>query len=619
MQFGMPPVRPAPEQINTITDETLELWQRSSALVSIGRSEQLPSGLAWSVANATAIAPEVPAVAVELDPITPTVPELNADDISNLQDSLSQLQELDLSAIATATLPSETEPALPTAATTIDTAIVNPDASEQATSGSELDTVIIDLTELSQLQDAVANISLPELPDLATVAPPAAASTAAPKERATKAVPEATIRVSVEQLRQINNAFGTLILDRNAIQMRLDQFEAFMHLLRQRMNELEGFNLGLRRWYDQASIESLAATGSATNLATDSALKPDRPNQESDFDALEMDQYSELHLLAQAQMETIVKLQEVIDDVNLTHQEIQQANNSLNLTSRSLQKQITRTQMRPFESIVGRFPRVMRDYAIKYGKPVQLKIEGESTLFERYALDIITDPINHLLRNAFDHGIESPEIRQAQGKPAEGTITIRALQRGNQAIVTMSDDGGGINLEKIREKVRQHGIPEAQIQALSEQRLLDMIFDAGFSTADKVTELSGRGVGMDVVKSNLKKVDGDITVATELGKGTTFTISIPLSLSIFRVMLLDSSGFTFAIPADGVKEILPLANVKVTANATGQSLTWQDREIPLRNPEQYWQFSAGTKLTEMAGNPMINHPLVVIGGFILRE
>jgi two-component system, chemotaxis family, sensor histidine kinase and response regulator PixL len=319
-----------------------------------------------------------------------------------------------------------------------------------------------------------------------------------------------------------------------------------------------------------------------------------------------------LHLLAQEQMETIVKLQEVIDDINLTYQEMQQASNGLNLTSRSLQTRITRTQMRPFEDIVGRLPRVIRDYAMKYAKPVQLKIEGEHTLFERYALDVLTDPINHLLRNAFDHGIESAEVRQAAGKPSEGTITIRASQRGNRAIVTMRDDGGGINLDKIRQKIRQHGIPEAQIQEFSEPKLLDMIFDAGFSTADKVTELSGRGVGMDVVKSNLKKVQGDIVVTTELGKGTTFTIGIPLSLSIFRVMLLESNGFTFGVPLDVVKEILPAT--AIVSGDDANSMIWQDKTIPLHNPETHWQFTPGTKLNELSGNPLINHPLVVVMG-----
>jgi two-component system, chemotaxis family, sensor histidine kinase and response regulator PixL len=578
------------EQISNIADEALELWQRSSALVALSRLEQLPLGLEWSVAATVAATPTP-----EIPTTPPILPEINADDLSSLMASLNALDGLNPIA-----------PAMPVVETVVEPLVET--VVEPIVAPAPVSPLTLDLSDLAQLQDAIANLNLLELPTPAVVAPaPTATPTATPIPTATsletskpKAAPEATIRVPVEQLRQINTLFGTLILDRNAINLRLGQFQELMTLMRQRMNDLEGFNLELRRWYDKASMEGLVPDSAGPgNAAIDSG-----------FDALEMDQYSELHLLAQEQMETIVKIQEVINDINLTYQDVQQANNNLNLTSRSLQTRITRTQMRPFEDIVGRFPRVMRDYAAKYGKPVKLQIEGENTLFERYALDILNDPINHLLRNAFDHGIESPEDRAAMGKPSEGTITIRAAQRGNRAIVTMIDDGGGINLDKIRQKIRQYGIPEAQIQELSEAKLLDMIFDAGFSTADKVTELSGRGVGMDVVKSNLKKVQGDVTVSTKLGQGTTFTIGIPLSLSIFRVMLLESNGFAFAVPLDVVKEILPFA----AKDAIGDSMIWQDKSIPLHNPEQHWQFAPGARLHDLSGNPMINHPLVVVIG-----
>jgi two-component system, chemotaxis family, sensor histidine kinase and response regulator PixL len=585
------------DRIGNIADEALELWQRSSALVALSRLEQLPSGLEWSVASGSS--PDISLV--EAAPVGDDRPEaiampaINTDDLSSLMASLNALDGLN---------PIVIEPIAETPVAT----------TEAIATVEEIAPLNFDLSDLAQLQDAIANLTLidPTTPnEIATpvaIPTPAAVSAPAPERQKPKAAPEATIRVPVEQLRQINTLFSTLILDRNGVNLRLEQFEELLTLLRQRMNHLEGFNLELRRWYDKASMEDLVSpNGSSANPA----LTTNVAQLDSGFDALEMDQYSELHLLAQEQMETIVKLQEVISDINLTHQDMQQANNSLNLTSRNLQTRITRTQMRPFEDIVGRFPRVMRDYAIKYGKQVNLKIEGEHTLFERYALDVLTDPINHLLRNAFDHGIESAEIRQAAGKSNEGTITIRASQRGNRAIVTMSDDGGGINLDKIRQKVRQYGIPEAQIREFSEAKLLDMIFDAGFSTADKVTELSGRGVGMDVVKSNLKKVQGDITVATELGKGTTFTIGIPLSLSIFRVMLLESNGFTFAVSLDVVKEILPQAAIAPTSDGT---ITWQGQDIPLHNPESHWQFAPGTKLNELSGNPMINHPLVIVIG-----
>jgi two-component system, chemotaxis family, sensor histidine kinase and response regulator PixL len=583
------------DRIANIADEALELWQRSSALVALSRLEQLPSGLEWSVA-------EVPTPQV-VEPIA--APDLNAADLSNLMASLNALDGL--GAIAFPDMPS-VEPSVES----IVAPIVEPSIDTTATAAIALPT--IDLNDLADLQSAIANLSFPDLSALAIPEPaPVAANVVAPAPAAApkaKAAPEATIRVPVEQLRQINTLFGTLILDRNGVNLRLGQFQELMTLLRQRMNDLEGFNLELRRWYDKASMEGLVPANQPSSSTTPATIDP--AQLDSGFDALEMDQYSELHLMAQSQMETIVKLQEVINDINLTYQDMQQASNNLNLTSRSLQTRITRTQMRPFEDIVGRFPRVMRDYALKYGKPVNLKIEGEQTLFERYALDILADPINHLLRNAFDHGIETPEVREAAGKPREGTITIQASQRGNRAIVTMRDDGGGINLDKIRQKIRQHGIPEAQIQELSEPKLLDMIFDAGFSTAEKVTELSGRGVGMDVVKSNLRKVQGDITVSTEFGQGTTFTIGIPLSLSIFRVMLLESNGFTFAVPLNAVQEILPFAAIAVTDSPDGATITWQDQTIPLHNPEQHWQFAPGAKLHELAGNPMINHPLIVV-------
>jgi two-component system, chemotaxis family, sensor histidine kinase and response regulator PixL len=575
------------DRIANIADEALELWQRSSALVALSRLEQLPSGLEWSVA-------EVPTPQV-VEPIA--APDLTAVDLSSLMASLNALDGV--SPIAFPDMPTVESVVAP---------IVNP----TVTAAIELPS--IDLNDLADLQSAIANLSLPDLSAMTIPEPVAAARipvAPAPTPPKAKAAPEATIRVPVEQLRQINTLFGTLILDRNGVNLRLGQFQELMVLLRSRMNDLEGFNLELRRWYDKASMEGLVPANPPTN-ANAAPITIDPAQLDAGFDALEMDQYSELHLMAQSQMETIVKLQEVINDINLTYQDMQQASNNLNLTSRSLQTRITRTQMRPFEDIVGRFPRVMRDYALKYGKPVNLKIEGEQTLFERYALDILTDPINHLLRNAFDHGIETPEVRAAAGKPREGTITIQASQRGNRAIVTMRDDGGGINLDKIRQKIRQHGIPEAQIQGLAEPQLLDMIFDAGFSTAEKVTELSGRGVGMDVVKSNLRKVQGDITVSTEFGRGTTFTIGIPLSLSIFRVMLLESNGFTFAVPLNAVQEILPFAAIAVTDSVAGATITWQDQTIPLHNPEQHWQFAPGTKLHELAGNPMINHPLIVV-------
>jgi two-component system, chemotaxis family, sensor histidine kinase and response regulator PixL len=599
-------------EIFAFADAATSLWWQSHALVSLGRMEQLPSQLNWTAAAPITETMETPidlgfsledlnslqANLAALIPAvieTPANPEFSLEDLNSLQANLAAL-----------TIPEPMN--LPVA----------PPVDELAVPG-------FNPQDLADLQATIAQLDLPEIPEVVesaipvvtlpkvalTVAPkvaPTVAPTVAPKVAPKVEVPvlaktrstkNATVRVPLEQFRQINTLFSSLILERNTIDLRVGQSQALMGLLRDRMQSLEGFNQELRQWYDRASLEGLVTPGQGAD---------------SGFDALEMDSYSNLHLMAQAQMETIVKLQEVIADLELTTQEMQQANSSLNYTSRSLQTRITRAQMRPFADLVGKFPRVVRDLSVKYGKQVNLRIEGESTLFERVALDALNDPLNHLLRNAFDHGIESPAARTAEGKPVEGTITLRAMQRGNKAIVTIQDDGKGINFEKIRDRVRQHGIPENRVLAMTDKELVDLIFEAGFSTASQVTELSGRGVGMDVVRSNLKEIQGDIQVETTPGQGSKFIISIPLTLSILRVMVLEAHGLVFAVPIEMVKELTAFPE-NSTPQVAGETLVaWQNRMISLAMPQQYWRFRSAAKSMEMEGVPVIEHPLLLVVG-----
>jgi two-component system, chemotaxis family, sensor histidine kinase and response regulator PixL len=586
------------QEFAAFTDLAISLWWQSHALASIGRVEQLPTQISWTVS--------APAAATAA-----AIPDINLDDLNSLQANLAALTLPD---------PTPTPPAIPdidlasiaaAISNTLETIAPIPVTEEPDSTEAPTDT--IDLTELAKLQATISQIELPDIPavePLPVPVEPVAAIAAPPKVELPKLeVPQlnktrsgknSSVRVSLEQFRQINNLFSSLILERNSVNLRLEQLQTLMSLLQERMQTLNSFNQGLRQWYDKASIEGIV--GSEENTNSDG------------FDTLEMDSYSQLHLLAQEQMETLVKLQEVIADLDLTTQEMQQANTSLNYTSRSLQTRITRAQMRPFADIVGRFPRVVRDLSVKYGKQVNLKIEGESTLFERVALDVLTDPLNHLLRNSFDHGIEDPATRIAQGKPAEGTITLRAMQRGNKAIVTIQDDGKGISFDKIRAKVRQHGIPEDRVMSMTRKELLDLIFEAGFSTAEKVTELSGRGVGMDVVKSNLKEVQGDIQVETDPGKGSKFTISIPLTLSILRVMLLETNGLVFALPIELVKELTTCQTDKIQTTAGQSTMQWQGQTIPIAMADQYWQFQSSAKLMEMDGTPVIDYPLLIVVG-----
>jgi two-component system, chemotaxis family, sensor histidine kinase and response regulator PixL len=596
---------PDPE-LAAFTDLAISLWWQSHALASIGRVEQLPNQISWTVTAPAAIGEA---------PTAPPITDISLDDLNSLQANLAALTLPD----PTSAPPTPEIPTLDIDLANIAAAITNtletiaPASVTEEADSTEPPTDTIDLTELAKLQATISQIELPDIPAIEptpVAVEPAPTIAAPPKVELPKLeVPQlsktrsgknSSVRVSLEQFRQINNLFSSLILERNSVNLRLEQLQDLMTLLQERMRTLDGFNQGLRQWYDKASIEGIV--GSEDNTNSDG------------FDTLEMDSYSQLHLLAQEQMETLVKLQEVIADLDLTTQEMQQANTSLNYTSRSLQTRITRAQMRPFADIVGRFPRVVRDLSVKYGKQVNLNISGESTLFERVALDVLTDPLNHLLRNSFDHGIEDPATRLAQGKPAEGTITLRAMQRGNKAIVTIQDDGKGISFDKIREKVRQHGIPEDRVMSMTRKELLDLIFEAGFSTADKVTELSGRGVGMDVVKSNLKEVQGDIQVETEPGKGSKFTISIPLTLSILRVMLLETNGLVFALPIELVKELTLFQADKLQTQAGQSTIQWQGQTIPIAMADQYWQFQSSAKLMEMDGTPVIDHPLLIVVG-----
>lgn len=481
-----------------------------------------------------------------------------------------------------------------------------------------------DSVELADLQqafevtsDLVESTAAPEVEEKTADLPLTLESAAQILEQATqpaaapvKPLSGKTVRVPVEQLEQFNTLFGKLILERNTVNLRFEQLQAYTQLIRQRIRQLEASNTQLQQWYDRASMEGIVPAEEAVPAQPEQLAEP----RSGQFDALEMDQYTDLHLIAQEQIETIVQLQEVGSDINLTLQDMGQAVRDINQTTRSLQTNVTRTQMVPFNAIVKRFPRVIRDLSVQFNKPVKLVMEGDATLIDRAVVESLGDALNHLLRNAFDHGIGSQERRLAIGKAPEGTITIKARNRGAQTVITLSDDGAGIRLDKVRHRLQEMGIPEREVSQLSEADLLDCIFEPGFSTAEQVTELSGRGVGMDVVRTNLRDIRGEIQVDTERSVGTTFTITVPYTLSILRVMLLEHSGLIFAVPSDSIRELLRLQADQIQSLETSHTFTWQDQTIPIINLAQHWAFNQTRKFSEMPGTPVINQPTLLVVG-----
>ncbi len=233
------------------------------------------------------------------------------------------------------------------------------------------------------------------------------------------------------------------------------------------------------------------------------------------------------------------------------------ATQKLNHITTKLQENVMKTRMQPIGTVWSRFPRVVRDVSHELGKQVRLQMEGTETELDRTIIEAIKDPMTHLVRNAVDHGMELPAVRVARGKPAEATLRLRAFHEGGQVIIEITDDGAGIDREKVLRKAIQKGLlGEEQAARLTERELFQLLFAPGFSTAAQVTNLSGRGVGMDVVKRNIEKIGGTVDVRSEPGLGTTIRLKIPLTLAIIPALIIGCGKHRYAVPQASLIELV---------------------------------------------------------------
>ncbi|MFO1505314.1 MAG: chemotaxis protein CheA [Steroidobacteraceae bacterium] len=229
----------------------------------------------------------------------------------------------------------------------------------------------------------------------------------------------------------------------------------------------------------------------------------------------------------------------------------------LDANIRELQESVMRVRMLPVGTVFSRFPRLVRDLSTRLGKKIRLQLSGEQTELDKTVLEKIGDPLVHLVRNSVDHGIELPEVRVAAGKPAEGTVHLNAFHKGGSINIVITDDGGGLNKQRIVEKARSKGLVDANAQ-LSDEQIFDLIFLPGFSTAAQTTDVSGRGVGMDVVRRNIKDLGGNVELQSELGRGTTITITLPLTLAIVDGQTVSVGAETYIVPLVTVVESMQL-------------------------------------------------------------
>jgi two-component system chemotaxis sensor kinase CheA len=231
----------------------------------------------------------------------------------------------------------------------------------------------------------------------------------------------------------------------------------------------------------------------------------------------------------------------------------------LNRLTTELQANVMKTRMQPIATVWGRFPRVVRDLAAACGKQVRLDMDGQDTELDRTLIEAVRDPLTHLVRNAVDHGIEAPGERAARGKAAEGSLRLHAAHEGGKVLISVADDGGGIDPKRVREKAVQAGlVTREQAERLNDHELVNLVFLPGFSTAEQVTQFSGRGVGMDVVRCDVEKIGGSVAVESRPGRGTTVTLKIPLTLAIIPVLTVSCGGDRYAIPQVSLLELVRL-------------------------------------------------------------
>jgi chemosensory pili system protein ChpA (sensor histidine kinase/response regulator) len=386
--------------------------------------------------------------------------------------------------------------------------------------------------------------------------PESAAPVAAP------AAPTPLVRVRADILDRLVNQAGEVSITRSKL-------ETEVGTLRQSMSELTE---NVSRLRDQLREIEMQAETQITSRMAHSA--------DREFDPLEFDRFTRLQELTRMMAESVNDVGSVQQNLSRT---LDSATGDLSIQARltrDLQQDLMRVRMVQFASISERLYRVTRQAAKEIDKRVNLDIRGGAVEMDRSVLEKMTGPFEHLLRNAIVHGIESREARRAAGKDETGELLVEIRQEGNEVVIRFSDDGQGLNIARIRDKAIRVGLLTHDSQ-LSDEEMTDMIFHPGFSTADEVTELAGRGVGMDVVRSEAATLGGRVSIVSEPGKGAHFTIHLPLTLAVTQVVLLSSGGKVYAVPSVLVEQVQQLkANALATAYNDGV-VVWQGQRVPM--------------------------------------
>lgn len=405
---------------------------------------------------------------------------------------------------------------------------------------------------------------------------------------------EQTMRVPVKHLDSLSNLVGELVVNRNSLEQDQERLRQFLDNLSHQVLALSDVGSRMQDLYERSLLESSLLASRHPYRIQSNFLSESNSNQQSgvEYDPLEMDRFTGFHLLSQEMIELIVRVRESASDIEFLVDETDQVARMLRQVTTQLQEGLTRSRMVPFAQTADRLPRAVRDISQKLRKEVQLYVEGRETLIDKMILEHLSDPMTHLINNALTHGIETPEIRRAAGKSATGKITLKAFHQGNQTVISVSDDGAGIDPERVRAKAIERRLISAQdANTLTNLDLYNFLFHPGFTTKDKEDEYAGRGVGMDVVLTSMSEIRGTVHIDSTLGKGTTFTIRLPLTLSICKALCCLSDRARIAFPMDGVEDMLDLPKDRIQLNAEGQTcIRWREALLPFQSLSQLLKY-----------------------------
>ena len=354
--------------------------------------------------------------------------------------------------------------------------------------------------------------------------------------------PQEMVRVASELLEELVNLAGETSISRGRLEEQVSEFGLALDEMDSTLSRL---NEQLRRLDKETEAQILFRQ---EQLA----------EKEDDFDPLEMDRYSSIQQLSRSLLESTSDLLELRQTLGNKTRDTETLLLQQSRVNTELQEGLMRSRMVPFSRLVPRLRRIVRQVSAELGKQVDLvfsNVEGE---LDRSMLERMVAPLEHMLRNAVDHGIESPEKRRAAGKVERGRIAVAVAREGSEVVLTISDDGGGIDLMRVREKAIESGLMRADAE-LSNNEIMQFILQAGFSTAEKVTQISGRGVGMDVVSAEIKQIGGGVTISSQLGEGTEFTVRLPFTVSVNRALMVKVGDDIFALPLNTIEGIVRLS------------------------------------------------------------